>query len=128
MRSEFQIDQFSRSAIASTIFGEKRQPDEAGNVAISQTLTVRDRGQRSRSGGNEFLEPPMGSCDRLEQRSISLNWRYFWLTRLSSSQRRRLSFQSRRSATPSRLVALGFRTYPIFVAREFSAETAVAWA
>ena len=47
---------------------EKRQPDEAGNVAISQALAAGDRGQRRRPGGNEFLEPPMGPCDRLEQR------------------------------------------------------------
>ena len=129
MRGEFQIGQFSTLGDRLDDFRrEKRQPDEAGHVAISYALAAGDRGQRRRPGGNQFLEPPMGPCDRLEQRSISLNWRYFWLTRLSSSQRRRLSFQSRRSATPSRLVALGFRTYPIFVAREFSAETAVAWA
>lgn len=39
---------------------EKRQPDEAGNVAISHALAAGDRGQRRRPGGNEFLEPPRG--------------------------------------------------------------------
>jgi len=73
MRGEFQIGQFSTLGDRLDDFRrEKRQPDEAGNVAISHALAAGDRGERSRPGGNEFLEPPMGSCDRLEQRSISL--------------------------------------------------------
>ena len=70
MRGEFQIGQFSTLGDRLDDFRrEKRQPDEAGNVAISYALATGDRGQRSRPGGNEFLEPPMGPCDRLEQRS-----------------------------------------------------------
>ena len=51
---------------------KKCPSDEAGNVAISHALAAGDRGQRSRLGGNEFLEPLMGPCDRFEQRSIRL--------------------------------------------------------
>ena len=73
MRGEFQIGQFSTLGDRLDDFRrEKRQPDEAGNVAISYALAAGDRGQRHRPGGNEFLEPPMGPCDRLEQRSIRL--------------------------------------------------------
>ena len=61
MRGEFQIGQFSTLGDRLDDFRrEKRQPDEAGNVAISHALAVGDRGQRSFPGGNEYLEPPMG--------------------------------------------------------------------
>ncbi len=66
MRGEFQIGQFSTLGDRLDDFRrEKRQPDEAGNVAISHALAAGDSGQRSRPGGNEFLEPPMGPCDRI---------------------------------------------------------------
>ena len=73
MRGEFQIGQFSALGDRLDDFRrEKRQSDEAGNVAISYALAAGDRGERSRPDGNEFLEPPMGPCDRLEQRGIRL--------------------------------------------------------
>ena len=83
MRGEFQIGQFTTLGDRLDDFRrEKRQPDEAGNVAIGYALAAGDRGQRRRPGGNEFLEPPMGPCDRLEQRSIRLarkEWVRWWL-------------------------------------------------
>jgi len=58
MRGEFQIGQFSTLGDRLDDFRrEKRQPDEAGNVAISYALAAGDRGQRGRPAGNEFLEP-----------------------------------------------------------------------
>ena len=73
MRGEFQIGQFSTLGDRLDDFRrEKRQADEAGDVAISYALAAGERGQRSRPGRNEFLEPPMGPCNRLEQRSIRL--------------------------------------------------------
>src|ERR1700687_3506914 len=73
MRGEFQIAQFSTLGDRLDDFRrEKRQPDEAGNVAIGYALAAGDRSQRSGPGGNEFLEPPVGSCDRFEPRSIRL--------------------------------------------------------
>ena len=73
MRGEFQFGQFSTLGDRLDDFRrEKRQPDEAGDVAISHALAAGDRGERSRPRGNEFLEPPMGPCNRLEQRSIRL--------------------------------------------------------
>ena len=73
MRGEFQIGQFSTLGDRFDDFRcEKRQPDEAGNVAISHALAAGDSDQRSRPDGNEFLEPPMGPCDRLEQHIIRL--------------------------------------------------------
>ena len=82
MRGEFQIGQFSALGDRLDDFRrEKRQPDEAGNVSISYALAAGDRSQRRRPGGNEFLEPPMGPCDRLEQRNrrrrspCSRSWR-----------------------------------------------------
>ena len=73
MRSEFQISQFSTLGDRLNDFGrEKRQPDQAGDVAISNALAARDRGQRSRPARDEFLEPPMGPCNRFQQSSIRL--------------------------------------------------------
>jgi hypothetical protein len=76
MRGEFQIGQFSTLGDRFDDFRrEKRQPDEARHVAISHALAAGDRSERSGPGGNEFLEPPMGPCDSLEQRSIWLERR-----------------------------------------------------
>jgi hypothetical protein len=44
---------------------EKRQSDEAGNVAINYTFAAGDRGQRSRPGGNEFCSPEIAATARL---------------------------------------------------------------
>jgi hypothetical protein len=73
MRGEFQFGQFSTLGDRLDDFRrEKRQPDEAGNLAISYALAAGDRGERHRPGGNQFLEPPMGPCDRRMRVNVKL--------------------------------------------------------
>jgi hypothetical protein len=64
VRGQFQISQCSTLGDRLDDFGcQKRQPDQAGYIAISNALAAGNRDQRSRAAGDEFLEPPMGVID-----------------------------------------------------------------